>query len=114
VKEIINLLLPANMLLQKLSNEGVALENRQVSVDRAELDSAMHLVAHAQLVSMQLREILANAQAKQQPAAAPRNDVRLREDARLRDESRVREEARLREELARKEAGETVRPLRSA
>lgn len=130
VKEIVNLLLPANLLLQKMSDEGVPLEHgRQACVDRAELDSALHLVNHAQLIAAQIRDVLATAQIQQQPqqqAAAPRpetrpreesrprDDSRLREETRLRDENRLREDSRLRDELARRDPGDTVRAIRTA
>lgn len=131
VKEIVNLLLPANLLLQKMSDEGVPLEHgRQACVDRAELDSALHLVNHAQLIAAQIRDVLATAQIQQKPqqqaAAAPRpearpreetrarDESRLREETRIRDENRLREDSRLRDELARRDPGDTVRAIRTA
>lgn len=125
VKEIVNFLLPSDHLLQQMERtlEPVpGAGGEKVAIRRDELESIIHLVSSAHVLSSRLRTIFALAAnggaatqgaapeveapvAAQAEAHRPVEDISLREDSRAREESRLRDEARLREETrARDEA----------
>jgi hypothetical protein len=124
VKEIVNFLLPSDHLLQQMERtlEPVpGAGGEKVAIRRDELESIIHLVSSAHVLSSRLRTIFAlaanggaatqgatpevEAPVAAQEAHRPVEDISLREDSRAREESRLRDEARLREETrARDEA----------
>ncbi|MFC7052162.1 hypothetical protein ACFQI3_05605 [Hansschlegelia quercus] len=132
VKEIVNFLLPSDHLLQQMERtlEPVAGAGAEkVAIRRDELESVIHLVSSAHVLSSRLRTIFALAAngggapqtapeveapvAVQPEAPRPLEDVSLREDARAREEARLRDEARLREETRARDEARAREELRA-
>lgn len=120
VKELVNLLVPSELMLSKASLEGLLSEDsRHVTIRRDELDSLVHLVGHARAVADRLRDIMRAAKINvEEPRAReeqrPREEPRPREESRVRDENRARDESRAREDAWRKEPRESLRTVKSA
>lgn len=65
LKELVNLLVPSEIMLNKASVEGLASDDDSlVTVRRDELDSLVHLVGTARTVADRLREIMRVAKIK--------------------------------------------------
>jgi hypothetical protein len=90
VKELVNLLVPSEMMLNKASAEGVVSDDGgHITIRRDELDSLVHLVGHARVVADRLRDIM----------RAAKINV---------DEPRVRDDS------WKKDPRESLRPVKSA
>jgi hypothetical protein len=108
VKELVNLLVPSEVMLNKACAEGLMSEDsNHVTIRRDELESVTHLVGHARVVADRLRDIMRAAKINVE-------EPRLRDAPRPRDEVRVRDESRPRDDSWRKEPREALRTVKSA